>query len=551
MTTEPPVSANAPSQRGSGAGADLSEQRWRSLRLLFLYRLTLATLFVTLFFGELGPSLFGRDAPQLFAWVSIAYAGAVLLSGLGLYWRAPSVKSHAALMLYIDVFAITLLMHASGGVEGGLGTLLLVSIAGSSLILEGITALVFAAIAALAVLGEQVYAQINHSFATTAYTHAGLLGAAYFAMAIVAHVLSLRVHKSEALATQRQLDLANLEELNAYIIQRMRTGVMVIDDGCDIRLMNGAARELLGIRPDSPGQPLDATSTDLRKSLRHWTEHEDIRPQPFRPNAGEKEIQPHFIRLGADSEAGMLIFLEDHSLVTRQAQHMKLAALGRLTASIAHEIRNPLSAISHAGQLLSESPSIMDGDRRLTEIIDTNSGRINRTIENVLQLSRRRGAQRKRIALGEWLEQFAAEFRHTHGLDCSTLEARPCPANIQVTFDPSHLNQVVTNLCQNALQHGGHDNVPAKVRLRARSDPERGEAYLEVQDNGPGIDPASTEKLFEPFFTTREDGTGLGLYVARELAENNKARIEYEPASEGGSCFRIHFSHPDGGDRPS
>ena len=538
MTSEELPAGTTLGSPGHPTGAEQIAQRWRYLHLLFWFRVTLAVLFATFFYGELGPALLGHHAPGLFAVASIGYALAVGASALGLYTHRPPINSQAALMVYLDVLFITVLMHASGGVESGLGTVLLVSIAGTSLILEGLTSLVFAAIAALAVIGEQIYAEINHSFATTAYTQAGLLGAAFFAMAIVAHVLSLRARKSEALASQRQLDLANLEELNAYIIQRMRTGVLVVDDGCHVRLMNEAARDLLGAPMNQTEQSLAATSMELRESLRRWREQ----MAPFRIQAGDREIQTQFIQVGENGKAGMLIFLEDLSLVTHQAQQMKLAALGRLTASIAHEIRNPLGAISHAGQLLAESPAFREADRRLTEIIATNSDRVNRVIENILQLSRRRGVQTEQISLGDWLDDFFEEFRDSRGLDSATLSLEPCPNEIRVLFDPSHLHQIVSNLCENALQHGGSQGEIARVVLRASNRDTRGTACLEVLDNGPGIDFASSEQLFEPFFTTRSGGTGLGLYIARELAETNNAHLEYEPVNSGGSCFRLRFA---------
>jgi two-component system sensor histidine kinase PilS (NtrC family) len=238
-----------------------------------------------------------------------------------------------------------------------------------------------------------------------------------------------------------------------------------------------------------------------------------------------------------------LIYLEDSSVMAQQAQQMKLASLGRLAAGVAHEIRNPLGAISHAGQLLSESPQLEGPDKRLTEIIQTQSRRMNRIIENVLQLSRRAHSNPQHIRLQSWLEHFASEFAQERHVDAHSIAVDINPPDMEIHVDPTQLQQVLTNLCDNGVRHSAdHPGLP-KVELRGGVTRESGGPFLDVIDHGSGIPPENAEHIFEPFFTTETTGTGLGLYIARELCEINRARLSYLPVPTGGSCFRINFSN--------
>lgn len=520
---------------------DLSRSRsWYMLRQYFGYRLLLATLLLALFFSGTGPLFLGAFNPALFVATGICYLGLAAAAGLLLYLRTPDVQQQAYLLLGIDIVAIPLLMHASGGVTTGLGMLLLISVAFGSSVLRGRTALAFAALATFAILGEQIYNQTYKVFVATAYTQAGLLGASFFAMAILADALSRRLRESEQLASQRGLDLANLEKLNEYVIQHMQTGVVVVDNSRRIRLMNEAAWYLLGMPGATSGQLLARLSPELSAQLSAWEQKRD-EPPTFRHADGNRELQAGFTRLGEGQQAGTLVFLDDTAVVSQRAQQLKLASLGRLTASIAHEIRNPLGAISHAGQLLEESDSLPSADQRLIEIIRNNSVRVNEIVENVLQLSRRQSAHPKEIHLLPWLEEFADEFQHYHALSPENLLVVIQPDDTVVRADPGQLRQVLTNLCNNALSHFDRDRTELRLQLRGGTSPDVGSAFLEIRDNGPGIGSEVTRQIFEPFFTTRASGSGLGLYIAKELCEANRLMLEHISPPAGGCCFRISF----------
>jgi two-component system sensor histidine kinase PilS (NtrC family) len=237
------------------------------------------------------------------------------------------------------------------------------------------------------------------------------------------------------------------------------------------------------------------------------------------------------------------LFLEDTGEIQQQAQQLKLAALGRLSASIAHEIRNPLGAISHAAQLLGESSDLDPADRRLTGIIHNHCQRMNGVIENVLEMSRRRLPSPVRLNLTEYLNDFADSYRETAGNVC--MELCVDSPDTEVRMDRRQLDQVLTNLVANAARHScAHSGTPY-VRIEGGVDPRTERPFVSVIDRGPGVSEAEAEKLFEPFYTTEASGTGLGLYISRELCEANQARLGCQAHTDGGSCFRITFAHPD------
>jgi two-component system sensor histidine kinase PilS (NtrC family) len=469
--------------------------------------------------------------------VSVAYFAACVLAVFSIRLRWPSFPLQSYAHLGIDIVAITLLMHASGGVGSGLGVLLVITVAAGSLLMEGRTARLFAALAALSVLAEQAYAWL-HDEPLTSYTHAGLLGGSFFATAIAAHTLAERLRESEALAERRGVDLANMSQLTEYVIQRMQTGIVVVDSRFVIRLINESAASLLGIAA-SASKSIHDVCPALGRQLEDWRNNEIPDPGVFRNTETGPEILPRFARLGSEKASATLIFLEDTAALAQHAQQLKLASLGRLTASIAHEVRNPLGAISHASQLLAESPHLDRGDFRLTEIIKEHSERVNAIVENILQLSRSRQAEAEPLALRPWLEQFIAEFRASEDLNPDCFHVEIAPEDLYVQVDPSQLRQVLWNLCHNALKHGG-----SIVTLRAGIVPDGSNPYLDIIDDGPGIDAETAQQIFEPFFTTSPNGTGMGLYIARELCVSNQARLNYLNNADGGSRFRITFADP-------
>ena len=513
---------------------------WKPLRFLTFYRLILAGFLVTVFFVT-GSTPLGEQNPGLFFITGVGYILFALVAGFAARLRVPSYRWQTLGQVLVDIFAITLLMHASGGLGSGLGILLVVAVAAGSLLVPGRLAFLFAAIATLTVLGQYGLAFLESGGTPKGgLTQSGLLGAAFFATAAMARMLALRLRESEKLAEQRGVDLANLQELNERIVQRLQSGIIVVDPEGRVRLMNRTAWMQLGMPPEEPGHSIAALFPELHQHLRTWCQNPDWTPPILRPVGSETGLIPKFTRLGTDSGMGAIISLEDSTALAQRAQQMKLASLGRLTASIAHEIRNPLGAISHAAQLLAESDQLSSGDHRLTQIVRNHTQRVNTIIENVLQLSRRRQSAPQRLELGGWLRQFLTEFTATLHTESEQIQCHS-DGPVLAEMDPSHLHQVLWNLLQNSLEHGAQQAEPVRIRLNTGYLEESGKPFIEVIDNGPGISREVQEQIFEPFFTTAAQGTGLGLYIARELCESNQARLRYYGVPSGGSCFRIEL----------
>lgn len=494
---------------------------WTSLRYFCVYRILLAGVFLVFAGMRFEAVAMGAHRPRLFGTVAIAY----LAAAVGFYawtraWRERfnlQLSAHAA----TDVVAITLLMHASGGVRSGLGATLVVALIGAALLAPRRLSLAYAALATLALLAEQTYWVLVHDVSETSYLAPALLAVGCFAAAGVTGWLAQRAAASESRALEHERALALQMRVNQLVIDDLPDGVLVADRQGRVLQCNPQARRLLGL---AVGTPLATLVPGLAAD---WLAGR-------RPDGSmhEFEFGGRSLRLrrleGVRGEDYAVLYVEDLTRLREQAQQLKLAALGRLTANLAHEVRNPLSAISHAAELLEEEQR--SADRwRLTRIIRDNAQRLERLVSDVLQLSRRsRVAQR--LELAAFVRTFAEEFAAVEGLAPERLEALASDAEVWIEFDPEHLRQVLWNLLHNAVRHA------RTVRIEARKGD--GRVELNVMDDGPGVPPADQGKLFEPFFTTEPKGTGLGLYLARELCLANGAWLEYVAGGKG-AHFRL------------
>ncbi len=514
----------------------------RPMRLLNLYRTVAAGVLFLVVIGGEPTRVLASTSRELFLWTAGLYLTFAVVSSFTIRLSRPSPTIQMYTQLAVDIVAITILAYASGGMRSGLGGLLFVPVATGSQLAPRRFAVLSAALATLAMLGAELYAQLNGVILDGGYTQAGILGMILFITAFVGSILADRARESEALAAQRGIDLANLAQLNQYVIRHLQTGVIAVDEHLRVRMINTSAAKLLGIDESVRGESLERHAPGLARCLRDWR----ARPWDELPTLAGADsgvaLVPHLTPLGMGASAGTLVFIEDSRVVAERMQAMKLAALGRLTASIAHEIRNPLGAVSHAGQLLGESDRIGDEERRLTEIIKSHTDRVNTIVENVLQLSRRQNTRPESLELGPWLHDFAREFAETNGLGGGAVRVAEGPVSVTVRVDPSHLHQVLWNLCDNALRHARDGSDPTiELALGAGGG---GPPGLAVLDRGPGIEPSIVQHIFEPFYGASAKGTGLGLFIARELCECNRARLSYTPRPGGGSEFRISFADP-------
>ncbi len=511
---------------------------WRILAILGPYRLLLIATLYTLHRSGYAPDFFDLVPATLFTWSCLAYTIAALLLMVLVVLRRPGVVAQAHLQFAIDLTALTLLVHITGGIGSGLGILILTPLVGGSLVLSPRMAIVHAAIATLAIFAEEGVRQIQSLFVNASdYSQAGLLGLAFFVVALVTNTVAVRARRSEAMAERVGSEFVNLSRLNENIIEAMLTGVVVVNADARVRTVNAAAKRLIGVAA-TPGRLLKDTLPVLYERLQSWRTGTASTPAPYVETEGGHELILRFTHLGWGPDTSVLILLEDATQLREQAQQMKLAALGRLSASIAHEIRNPLAAITQAGQLLAESPGLGPENLRLLDMVQRHASRIERIVREVLDLSRRDPSQQVNLPLRSWLIQAMAMYQESHAQQPRQIELVDIPRTLQVRFDPEHLQQVLFNLWDNSFEHGATSGATITVLMMAA--PARGgePAYLEIADNGPGIPPALRDRVFEPFFTTHNSGTGLGLYLSRELCEYNSARLVYRPQG-GGACFRI------------
>ena len=586
---ESPASTTALLKALSPSVALAPQNMWRPLALFNLYRLLLGGLLLVL--SALYGAALSPDAHEQseFFWVGASYTFLVLVSVLAVSWRRPSPGWQLAFQVCTDILCLTLLAYFSGGVQSNIAMLLLVSLAFAGLISHGRITLLYAALASIALLLEHAYSVLTREAAAAQFFQVGILCISYFALAWLAHTLSRYALISEKLATLRGADLASMAEANRLMIHDMPDGMLVVDERGQVRQSNPGASRLLGFAfaPDKQvglaecSPLLEALYAAWRQNPQLGAEIQQSLPQSagFASNVSEVQsrhgaaepsgagttamhllpqsagfasnvsevhlprtnsaVRVRFLRIGSETFWGAVVVLEDVQRVQEQARQVKLAALGRLTANIAHEVRNPLSSISYAAELMREGehePSQV----RLLQLIMENTSRLDRIVQDVMQLNRRDRVQAETLDLTGLLPGFVEALCLTEQVE-PVLFALQLPPAGEIRFDRGHFEQVLWNLCRNALRYS-HRRA-GSVQLRAAR-AEGGSMVLEVEDDGPGVAPDALPKLFEPFYTTDSRGTGLGLYIARELCEANGARIEYRQGTGGGACFRIAFAVP-------
>jgi two-component system, NtrC family, sensor histidine kinase PilS len=503
------------------------EPNWRSFQYFNLYRLVLAGIFLL---AMLFPHDFTSRLNLVATTPMLALTGGYMVAVIGglllsTHWQN-RFNFQLSLQMLVDVTVVSLIMLGAGGVGSGLGVLLLVSLAAASLVGRGHLVLLYAAMATLAVLAVQIYGIFARGFEESSVVQAGFISAGFFATAILARLLGQRVMVNEDLARRRGVALDNQIRISQRVVERMQDGVLIVDAQTVVGRFNPVAGGMLGL-PDGQTLALADSAPVLASALTAWLAGGAETVQFV--GAGGRELQARFERT-TSSDREVLVFLEDVGRVKERAQQLKLASLGRLTASIAHEIRNPLSAISHAGELLREERRGEMQDR-LLRILSDNVIRLDRIVQDVLQLGRQNGAQLETLALREFCANFVEQFAAGENLPDGTV-CLVVPTALSICFDRSHLHQIMWNLLGNALRHSTRG--VGAVRLEVIAGMGDGRVELHVIDDGPGVPEAVREQIFEPFFTTHHQGTGLGLFIARELCAANGATLEIGANAPGG-----------------
>lgn len=514
-----------------------SRSLWRLLRYFSYYRLVVAGFFLGAVALSSKPLNIGSQDPRLFLWVSAIYLSfSIAILIVQIRWRH-AFNAQLSIQVLIDIACLILLFYASGGAKSGMSMMLLVVLVGAALVGQGRLVLFYAATATLLLLTEQAYRVAflkgdPGDFFFTGLTCIGLFGAA-----IGARLLANRMTANEELARQRGIELADQMLINERVIRDMQDGVLVIDAAGQVRQCNPRARALLGCT-DAFARTLDDYSPTLAEEFgirqSRGVESELVMQVPWTGRL----LRARFLPPGEGGNA--LIFVEDVGRLQQEARQVKLAALGRLTANMAHEIRNPLSAISHAAELLADEPP-GKGVERLTRIIVDNSQRLNHLVSEVVELGRRDRVNPETIDLREYFLRLIDE-RSLQDAGSAQRIAVDFPAGVAIRFDRGHMHRVASNLIDNALRYASQS--PGAVRIGIEQNSGQQRLSLHIIDDGKGIDETERDRVFEPFFTTRPSGTGLGLYIARELCEANGARL-FLLENAPGAHFCISFAPPN------
>ena len=516
----------------------------RELYYLALYRVLEAGILAGLLFSPLSDVLSTSQvhSSTLATAVTVFYVAfslAMLVFGRREKQLLPIVIVGAG----VDIGVACLITYALPEAAPGVAMLLLFNMAAACTLLPLRWGVGVAVVATIAHFIEYLVAVLASNGPPRPVAEVVMFCISYLAVGLLSVQVGLRARRSQQLADARGVEVANLVEVNELVIRRMRTGVLVVDLDGRIRLSNEAATGLLGEAANANGGALlQNIAPELARRLQRWRNGWQNEETPLTLASDQPDIQPRFARLLAGSELS-LIFLDDATVVSRRAESLTLAALGRFSASLAHEIRNPLAAINYAVQLLEESREFNPSDRHLLGIIHQQCQRTNGIVESVLGLARRERAHPEHTDLNLFAREFVDDYQQSMSTETDSLEAVTGNRQVTAMVDPRHLHQVVTVLVHNALNYGRLPNEPARVRLRVFQLDQR--AMIDVLDRGPGIPAAVAAQLFRPFFTTSEHGTGLGLYIARELCRANQATLEYVSVPGGGSCFRIAMPGPN------
>lgn len=524
----------------------VAKDPWAPIQLYSIYRLILSG--ILLIVGLTGASAIkigGLDT-ETYSLVANVYVGLSVLGVFLAHFRKPNFVQQLYIFSITDIALLLTVAYTSGGLNSGLGILILLPVILPSILNPGQFSLMLSATTVVALLSFEAFMH-SKKFEGGTYEifHTGVLSLFIMTISWAAGSWFEKASKTAELAKRRGIDLANLSQLNQSILDQLQTGIIVLDHNAKIRHLNPTAWDMLGQPEDWRENPLKDFAPELFSHLDFWKSN--VAPKVASYDLKHWKTTEFTLRLsqlGIRNQGVVLMYIEDTRLQREKQQDVKMASLGQLTANIAHEIRNPLGAISHAAQLLSESPELDKADERMIQIIQANSKRMNGTIESVLNLSRKSNPKRENIRLKLWLNDFISDFVMQSSLKKNQISMFLDTPDASIQFDPTHLHQVMWNLCRNAEKYAKENVADLHIDIQGTHPSYTRDIMLSVIDNGKGVPQKNIERLFEPFFTTsaKSEGTGLGLFMARELCLSNGASLEYIKLPAGGSCFRLIFS---------
>jgi two-component system sensor histidine kinase PilS (NtrC family) len=514
---------------------------YRVVSYLSFFRLLISLILLYAFFTDLVAIPLTLDRSSIGGSVLISYFVMAVYLAINIRRRSGNSYTVALATLFTDVLFLSVLLFIFGRLESGIAILLIFASVSAAILLPMRIALFYASIIVLAFIGESLIGWLVRGESITELIQAGLYGATTLAAAILGNVLSRWLKDYRLTAERQAVELTRMEQVNELVIRRMRNGVLAVDSEGQIQLMNESAWFLLG-SPKADQRTLSKISPQLYTALTDWYDNASIEIGPITVYGSQARVVPKFVALPGTSSIRVLIFLEDNEVISQRAVEMSANLLANLSGSIAHEIRNPLAAISHAAQLLEESEEIAESDLRLVDIIHSQSVRMNGIVENILQLSRHEKSRPDIFELVPFLTEISEETKSSLPGIRLTLDIEPEEMETLVLFDRSQLHQAVWKLLENANRHARLDAAIPQVILSMKHLQRTGYCVISVEDNGPGIPETNVKRIFEPFFTTHKQGSGLGLYIARQLCEVNQAELTVDSVTNSYCRFHIRLA---------
>lgn len=466
-----------------------------------------------------------------YVWLAIA-CWLIFFSIIHPHWQWQSLKM-PRFSAVADITMIGVLTYLFGGIDSGFGILILPFVVCSCLLSYGRYPLLYSSYAAILLIFNAIadgnigkYPLISDTRTASATF---ILVAASYLSAIFTSLSVKYIDRAGKLAYDSHIAYHRIKGLSQTVLERVQEAVVVINTEGLAVLFNRKAKDLFPALEIGRRAGLSDSAAELWDQASPHT-FEYVLGTPGL-NAGIRAVP---VNKGPDKL--LILYIRPQSEIQAEALSVKLAALGQLTANLAHEIRNPMSAIRHANDLLRENAEEEETDPfkvKLCEIIDGNVRRIDKMLEDISSLNKRNKTEREAIDLMQFWIGFKQEFllNNPDAVGCIRLDMQG--NHLTAYFDSAHLRQIMWNLCNNAWRHSSKRNGSIAVVARPA---QKNTISILFADDGGGVPPEVQEHLFEPFYTTAKNGTGLGLYVARELAHANFGDLTYLPEAK---CFEL------------
>ncbi len=504
------------------------------------YRLFLALGLFILVMITHGQLLIDKGNPKLYIFASSFYLILCLVNFITFKFYKKFVRQQIFSYLILDLICITFFLFLSSGPSIAVILLYMVVVLASTMLLSPNKALAITLFSIIAVVYQQFFFSLFDSSRVAFIGTSGLVTLVFISTYALGQIAVKRMNFVESLALDQRQAFLQLQQINQSIIEQVDIGVMVINKDSQIITLNEATRAFLDLSYTAPiaNQNLSNIQPTLLHELQKHTKEHARGIFHFYNDDKSIGLSIQYRPIISQQQQFTLLMLESLQKINQQVQQLKLASLGQLSASIAHEIRNPLAAISQANDLL--AAEINPDQIVFSEMIQKQCIRINHIIEDTLNMSRQNQTTPELLTLDSWLNTFIHEDLN----DVATYLSIEVPDDLTVYFDAHQLRLILINLIRNAIRHGHEHKPNSQVRIYAHQAGEL--VYIDIIDQGKGVPEVQQKDLFEPFHSTAINGTGLGLYLSKTFCEANHARLRYVAQTQGG-CFRIECFASDNG----